>query len=62
MAINPAKKTIHQSDRDVFQFILVCAKCDDAHATSVQQMQVHQKEHGGHMFNFKDVDGNATFC
>ena len=52
-------KTIHQNDRDVFQFILVCTKCDDAHATSVQQMQVHQTEYGGHVFSFKDVEMNV---
>ena len=47
-AVNSAMKTIHQNDPDVFQFILVC---DDAHATSVEQMQWYQTEHDGHAFS-----------
>ena len=54
-------ETIHQSDRGVFQFILVCRRCDDAHAISVQQMQVHQTEHGGPVFNFKDVQVKVKY-
>ena len=50
-AVNSAMKTIHQNDPDVFQFILVCTKCDHARATSVEQMQWYQTEHGGHVFS-----------
>ena len=40
-------KTIHEND------------CDEA--TSVQQMQVYQTEHGGHVFSFKDVEVNVKY-
>jgi len=58
-AVNSAQLTIHQNDLDVFQFILVFTKCDDA--TSLQQMQVCQTEHGGRVFNFKDDKVNAKY-
>ena len=55
-------KTIHQSNCDVFQFILVCTNCDDERATSAQQMRVYQPvEHGGLVYNFKDVEVNVKY-
>lgn len=45
----------------MFQFILVCTRCDEAHATSVQPMHVYQSEQRGHVFNFKDVEVKVQY-
>merc|ERR1719454_34135 len=43
-ATNSATLTIHQNDLDVFQFILVFTKCEDA--TSLSQMKVCESHDG----------------
>ena len=58
-AVNSAQLTIHQNDLDVFQFILVFTKCEDA--TSLQQMQVCQTKHGARVFHFKDDSMNVKY-
>jgi hypothetical protein len=58
-AVNSAQLTIHQNDLDVFQFILVFTKCDDA--TSLQQMQVCQNKQGAHVLHFQDNAMNQKY-
>merc|ERR1719331_2596907 len=55
-AINSATLTIHQNDLDVFQFILVFTKCDDA--TSLSQMKVCQSQDGSRTLMFNDQTAN----
>merc|ERR1719498_335950 len=58
-SVNSAQLTIHQNDLDVFQFILVFTKCEDA--TSLQQMQVCQTEQGTHVLHFQDNAVNEKY-
>jgi hypothetical protein len=51
-ATNSATLTIHQNDLDVFQFILVFTKCEDA--TSLSQVKVCQTQSGTHVLSFHD--------
>merc|ERR1719506_3197086 len=51
-ATNSAELTIRQNDLDVFQFILVFTKCEDA--TSFGQMKVCQEKNGRHTIVFAD--------
>jgi hypothetical protein len=57
-AANSAELTIRQNDLDVFQFILVFTKCEDA--TSFGQMKVCQ-QNGRHTFVFKDQKTNDKY-
>jgi hypothetical protein len=58
-AINSATLTIHQNDLDVFQFILVFTKCDDA--TSLSQTQVCQSKDGTRTLMFRDSSANEKY-
>lgn len=58
-AINSATLTIHQNDLDVFQFILVFTKCDDA--TSLAQTKVCEAHDGSRMFVFHDSAANEKY-
>jgi hypothetical protein len=58
-AINSATLTIHQNDLDVFQFILVFTKCDDA--TSLSQVKVCQARDGSRTFMFHDSSANEKY-
>merc|ERR1719446_823891 len=57
-AANSAELTIRQNDLDVFQFILVFTKCEDA--TSFGQLKVCQ-QHGRHTFVFADKKTNDKY-
>lgn len=57
-AANSAELTIRQNDLDVFQFILVFTKCEDA--TSFGQMKVCQ-QHGRHLLVFADKKTNDKY-
>jgi hypothetical protein len=56
---NSAQLTIHQNDLDVFQFILVFTKCEDA--TSLSQVKVCQSQDGSHVFKFHDNAANEKY-
>merc|ERR1719443_149619 len=58
-AINSATLTIHQNDLDVFQFILVFTKCDDA--TSLSQVKLCQTPDGTHTLLFQDNSANEKY-
>jgi hypothetical protein len=51
--------TIHQNDLDVFQFILVFTKCEDA--TSLSQVKVCQTASGSHVLAFSSEDANRKY-
>jgi hypothetical protein len=57
-AANSAELTIRQNDLDVFQFILVFTKCEDA--TSFGQMKVCQQA-GRRTFVFQDAKTNEKY-
>jgi hypothetical protein len=57
-AANSAELTIRQNDLDVFQFILVFTKCEDA--TSFGQVKVCQQS-GRHTFMFNDKRTNEKY-
>merc|ERR1719443_1085491 len=58
-ATNSAQLTIHQNDLDVFQFILVCTKCEDA--TSLSQVKVCQTAAGAHVLSFQNEEANRKY-
>jgi len=58
-ATNSATLTIHQNDLDVFQFILVFTKCEDA--TSLSQVKVCQTAAGAHVLSFHDDEANRKY-
>merc|ERR1719443_2097475 len=58
-ATNSAQLTIHQNDLDVFQFILVFTKCEDA--TSLSQVKVCQTAEGAHVLSFQNDDANRKY-
>merc|ERR1719498_1479873 len=58
-ATNSAELTIRQNDLDVFQFILVFTKCEDA--TSLNQMKVCESSSGRRSFVFKDREANTKY-
>jgi hypothetical protein len=58
-ATNSAELTIRQNDLDVFQFILVFTKCEDA--TSLNQMKVCESRAGQRSFVFKDHEADRKY-
>merc|ERR1719443_2900293 len=58
-ATNSAELTIRQNDLDVFQFILVFTKCEDA--TSLNQMKVCESRSGRRSFVFQDREANEKY-
>jgi hypothetical protein len=58
-ATNSAELTIRQNDLDVFQFILVFTKCEDA--TSLGQMKVCESRSGRRSLVFKDHEANQKY-
>jgi len=58
-ATNSAELTIRQNDLDVFQFILVFTKCEDA--TSFGQMKVCESQSGRRSFVFQDHESNKKY-
>jgi hypothetical protein len=57
--VNSAQLTIHQNDLDVFQFILVFTKCEDA--TSLSQMKLCQAHDGTRVLHFNDNHVNEKY-
>merc|ERR1719201_3217977 len=58
-AANSAELTIRQNDLDVFQFILVFTKCEDA--TSFGQMKVCETKSGRRTFQFQDKEAASKY-
>jgi hypothetical protein len=58
-AENSAQLTMHQNDMDVFQFIMVFTKCEDA--TSLSQVKVCETKSGDRVFSFDDKSANEKY-